>query len=60
MHNPVSVLENDTHKLLRDCDIQKDHLISVRRAEHVIMNKKRELEKIVDAAVPADHRIKLK
>ena len=28
MHNPTPVLENDTHKLLWDFNIQKDHLIS--------------------------------
>ena len=30
MHNPTSVLENETHKLLRDFDIQMDPLISTR------------------------------
>ena len=30
MHKPESVLENGTHKLLRDFDIQTDHLISAR------------------------------
>ena len=41
MHNPVSVLENDTHKLLWDFDIQTDHLISARRQTLIIINKKR-------------------
>ena len=27
MHNPAPVLENDTHKLLWDFNIQTDHLI---------------------------------
>ena len=31
MHNLKPVLENDTHKLLWDFDIQTDHLISARR-----------------------------
>ena len=31
MHNPASVLENDTHKLLWDFNIQTDHLISAWR-----------------------------
>ena len=31
MHNPAPVLENDTHKLLCDFDIQSDRLISARR-----------------------------
>ena len=30
MHNPASVLENDTHKLLWDFEIQTDQLISAR------------------------------
>ena len=33
MHNPASVLENETHKLLRDFDLQTDHLISARRPD---------------------------
>ncbi len=63
MHNPAPVLENDTHKLLWDFDIQTDHLISARRPELIIINKKKRKKKIcriVDFAVPADHRIKLK
>ena len=60
MHNPPSVLENDTHKLLRDFDIQTDHLISTRRPDLMIINKKKKICKIVDFTVPADHRIKLK
>ncbi len=32
MHNPVPVLENDTHKHLWAYDIQTDHLISARFA----------------------------
>ena len=29
-HHPESVLENETHKILYDFEIQTDHLISVR------------------------------
>ena len=57
MHNPASVLENDTHKLLWDFDIHTDHLISARRPDLIIINKKKRICKIVDFA---DHRIKLK
>ena len=52
MHNPVSVLENDTHKLLWDFDIQTDHLISAKRPDLIAINnnnkkkKKRELAKL--------------
>ena len=28
MHKPESVLENDAHKILKDFEIQTDHLIS--------------------------------
>ena len=59
MHNPSS-LENDTHKLLWDFNIQTSHLISARRPDLIIINKKKTICKIVDFAVPADHRINLK
>ena len=42
MHNPAHILENDTHKLLWDFDIQTDHLISARRLDLIIINKKNE------------------
>ena len=60
MHNPPSVLENETQKLLWDFDIQTDHLISTRRQDLVIINKKKRTCRIVVFAVPADHRVKLK
>ena len=59
-----------THKLLWDFDIQTDRLISARRPDLIVINnnnnKKKKLInkkrtcKIVDYAVLADHRIKLK
>ena len=60
MHNPTPVLENDTHKLLWDFNIQTDHLIPARRPGLIIINKKKRIYKIVDFAVPVDHRINLK
>ena len=58
------VLENATHKLLWDFNIQTDHLIPARRPDLMIIEKKKEKKKrtckIVDFAVSADHRIKLK
>ena len=60
MHNPAPVLENDLHKLLWDFNIQMDHLIPARRPDLIIINKKKRTCKIVDFAVPADHRIKQK
>ena len=41
MHNPAPVIENDTHKLLWDFNIQTDHLISARRPDLIIINKKK-------------------
>ena len=46
MHNPASVLENGAHKLQWDFDIQTDRLISARRPDLMIINKKRELAKL--------------
>ena len=61
MHN----LENNTHKLLWDFDIQTGYLISTRRPDLIIIRKKKKERKkrtykIVDFAVSADQRIKLK
>ena len=60
MHNPAPVLENDSHKLLWDFNIQTDHLIPARRLDLIIINKKKRTCKIVDFTVLADHRIKQK
>ena len=45
MHNPAPVLENDTHKLLWDVNIQTDHLIPARRPDLIIINKKKKKKK---------------
>ena len=60
MHNPAPVLENDSHKHLWDFDIHTDHLFPARRPDLIIIKKRREICKISDFAVPADHRINLK
>ena len=60
MYNPASVQENDTHKLRWAFDIQTDHLILARTPDLIIINKKKRICKIVNFAIPADHRIKLK
>ena len=60
MHSLAPVLENDTHKLLWDFNIQTDHLIPARRLDLIIIIKKKRICKAVDFAVPADHRINLK
>ena len=58
IHNPESVLDNETHKVLLDFLIQTDHLISARCPDLVIIKKR--TCRIVDFAVPAHHRVKLK
>ena len=60
MHNPAPVLENDSHKLLWDFNMQTDHLIPARRPDLIIINKRKRICKIVDFPVPANHRINLK
>ena len=60
MHNAAHVLENATHKLLWDFNIKTDPLILARRPDLIIINKKKRICKIVNFAVPADHRINLK
>ena len=48
-------------KLLWDFNIQTDPLIPARRPDLIIINKKKmRICKIVDFAVPVDHRINLK
>ena len=60
MHNPAPVLGNDMHKFQWDLNILTDHLIPARRPDLIIINKKKKICKIVDFAVPVDHRINLK
>ena len=42
MLNPAPVLENDSHKLLWDFNIQTHHLIPTRRPDLIIINSKKE------------------
>ena len=60
MYNPESVQKNATHKLLWDFEIQMDPLITTRQPDLVIINKKKRTYWIVDFAVSAYHREKLK
>ena len=45
MLNPENVLENKTHNILRDFEIQTDLLISARRLNLVKVIKKKKLNK---------------
>ena len=60
MHNPEPVLENDTHKLLWDFDTNESTYLGPKTRSYNNQQKKKKICKIVDFAVPADHRIKLK
>ena len=44
MHTTESVLENKTHKILLDFEIQTYHLISARRPDLVIVKKKKKVK----------------
>ena len=57
MHNPDSVLKNETHKLLGDLNIEMDYLILAGQQKK---KKKKTTYRIVDFTVQADHRVKLK
>ena len=41
MENPESILENETHKILCDFEMQTDHRIPDRQPHLVIINKKK-------------------
>ena len=60
IHNQAPILENETHELLGDFEIQTNHKISARRPDMIIINKKKRTCRIVDSAFHADHRVKLK
>ena len=44
IHNPAPVLENDSHKLLWDFNMQTDHLIPARRPDLIIIKKQKRRE----------------
>ena len=60
MHKPESILENETHQILWNFDMKMNHLISVRRSDLVIINKKKRTGYREGFAVTADHRVKIK
>ena len=59
MHKPESVLENKTHKILLDFEIEKDNPILAKSSDLMLINKKKDCH-LVDFAVPADNRGKMK
>ena len=59
-HEPESVIENDTCKVLWDFTIQTDHVIEARRPDLILIKKKENNCIIVDFAIPYDTRIEQK
>ena len=57
---PESVLENEKNEIQWNFEKQTDHRISARLPNLVIVNKKKRVCRLVDFALPADHRVKLK
>ena len=45
IHNPASVLENETYKFIWCFEIQTDYLISTRRPDLILVNKKKKKKK---------------
>ena len=60
MNKPESVQEYETHEILWDLEIQTNHPIWSRQSDFVLINKKKSACHLVDFAVPADHRVKIK
>ena len=60
MHKRESVLENVTHKILSDSEVQTHHLIPVRRPDLVIINKKNVTLTYYGFAVQANNRVKIR
>jgi len=56
-HAPDSVSENDKVKLLRDVNIQCDHVIEARGPDIVVVNKQEKKCTIIDIPVPADKKL---
>ena len=58
MHKPELVLENETHKILWDLEIQMDHLIIAKRLDVMLINTKKTCH-LVNFAFPVDHAEKI-
>ena len=59
MHKLEFVLANETHGIIKDFEIQTDHLIPARRPDLELNNKQRRTCHFVDFVVPTDHQVKI-
>ena len=60
MQKSEPVLVNDTQRILWNFEVQTDHLIPARRPNLVLIDNKKRNCHLVDFAVQADHRVKMK
>ena len=60
MVNVQIVLENQPNKIPRDFEIQTDHLILTKRPELALVNKKKRICHLLNFAVLADLKLKIK
>ena len=60
MHKPESVPENEKNKIVRDFEIQTDHLSLTGRPNQMLVNEKKRTCRMVDFVVPADYRVNIK
>ena len=60
MHNPESALDNETHKILWDFDIETVHKSQARILDLELINKKVWHCYLFGFAVPVDHRMEMK
>ena len=60
MHNPESVLENETHKILSNFEIQTDHQTTRPIDSQQQQQQQQRICRIVNIGIPIDYRVKLK
>ena len=59
-HEPDAVSENNDFHILWDFEVQTDHVIEARRPDMIVTDKKNNICKIIDFAVPYDSRVDAK
>ena len=60
IHKSESVQENETHKIIWNFEIQTGHLILARQPDRMLINEKKKTCNLVDFAISADHKVKIK
>ena len=60
MYIPESVRKNEMHKILLDFGIQTDHIIRIKRADLISINKKKRTCHEVNFHAPALQKVKIK